>query len=215
MLITINHQKGGTSKSITSWNLAIELAKTGKKIEVVDLDIQKTITLNNYVRAKSDLVPLDIKSFKDVASFEKYIDTDNDNKIIVVDTGGYDSGLNRLAVLRADVVITPMSNSTLDLQGLKTYEKIIKELEEKAGFTIIPFVLFGNIDPRTKNLKALTDYIQENGNFKVMESIVCRRSDFVSSITNGKSAVEYKEVSKAAKEITALVNEIKTLLSIQ
>ncbi len=49
MVICINHQKGGVGKSTLAWNLAIELSKD-INVEVVDLDVQQTVTLNNYVR---------------------------------------------------------------------------------------------------------------------------------------------------------------------
>ncbi|MCK9372478.1 MAG: ParA family protein [Sulfuricurvum sp.] len=215
MLLVINHQKGGVGKSTLSWNLAITFQKIlNKQIEVVDLDVQQTITLSNYVRNQVGLQNLNIKTFKDAESFKKYIALDNDDKLIICDTGAYDSSLNRLAALAADMIITPLSNSTVELQGLKTYEKIIKDIQIKSGVDIIPFVVLNNIDPRTKNLEDIKNYIGKDGSFQVLDSVICRRTDFIGSITNGKSVQEYKENSKAAIEINALIEEIKSKLSI-
>lgn len=214
MLLVINHQKGGVGKSTISWNLAIQFSKLLKQVEIVDLDVQQTITLSNYVRAEVGLSNLNIKTFKDTEALKKYIATDTDDKLIICDTGAYDSSLNRLAALAADLIITPLSNSSVELQGLKTYEKIIKDIKSKAGVDITPLVLLNNIDPRTKNLSDIKTYIEKDGSFQVLNSVICRRSDFQNSITNGKSVEEFKKDGKAANEINLLVEEIKSKLGI-
>jgi len=216
MLLGIEHQKGGTGKSTISWNLAIELAKnTDKKIEVVDLDVQQTLTLNNYVRESKGLKSFTVKTFKEVKKLEAYISNDNDSKIIIIDTGGFDSGLNRVVALLSDLIITPVSDSTVELQGLKTYEKVLKELSELSGDLISSNVLLNSIDPRKKNFDAIKEFINESKYFTAMNSIIRRRNDYKDSITAGMSVIEYKSESKAASELHALINEIKYLLNIQ
>ena len=49
MIIAISHQKGGVGKSTIAWNLAIALQKK-YKVELVYLDIQKTLTYTNKIR---------------------------------------------------------------------------------------------------------------------------------------------------------------------
>ncbi len=127
------------------------------------------------------------------------------------DTGAYDSSLNRLAAAVADFLITPLSNSTVELQGLKMYEKIIKELKS-GGADIRPNVILNNIDPRSKNFEELRKFITESGTFELLDTIICRRLDFVHSISNGKSVVEYNEASRSSVEIKALTKEIKNKL---
>ena len=216
MLLGIEHQKGGTGKSTISWNLAIELAKnTDKKIEVVDLDIQQTLTLNNYVREAKGLKSFTVKTFKEVKKLEAYISNDNDSKIIIIDTGGFDSGLNRVVALLSDLIITPVSDSTVELQGLKTYEKVLKELSKLSGDLISSNVLLNSIDPRKKNFDAIKEFINESKHFTAMDSIIRRRNDYKDSITFGMSVIEYKSESKAASELHALINEIKYLIGRQ
>ncbi|MEV9527044.1 ParA family protein [Aliarcobacter butzleri] len=215
MLIALEHQKGGVGKSTITWNLAIELSKKlNKKIEVVDLDVQQTLTLNNYTRNKEGLSALDIRTFKDIDSLKKYIETDNNDKLMIIDTGGFDSGLNRLIGLVADFIITPVSDSTVELQGLKTFEKVLKDLNKSSNEKIISHVLLNSIDPRKKDLEDLKKFINTSDNFKLLESVIRRRTDFKESISFGKSVIEYKKDSKAASEIEALANEVIYLLDI-
>jgi len=54
MIIAVSHQKGGVGKSTIGFNLAIELARK-YKVEVVDLDVQNTITHTNKIRKENNL----------------------------------------------------------------------------------------------------------------------------------------------------------------
>ncbi|HHB94151.1 MAG TPA: ParA family protein [Campylobacterales bacterium] len=49
MLIVVSHQKGGVGKSTIAWNLATILQESFN-VELVDLDIQKTLTYANEIR---------------------------------------------------------------------------------------------------------------------------------------------------------------------
>ncbi len=216
MLISIQHQKGGTSKSTIAWNLAITLQDSmKKKIEVVDLDVQQTMTLNNYVRqSNKELKPLQIRTFTDAEALKEYFSSDDDSKIIIVDTGGFDSSLNRITALMSDFMLTPVSDSIIDLQGLKTYEKVLKQLSEAANATITSNVILSPIDPRKKNFSELREFIEKSENFNVFDSVLRRRTDFINSLETGKSVIEYKKDSKAAEEFQTLFKEIRKTLSI-
>lgn len=215
MLISINHQKGGTGKSTLCFNLAIELSKLkGFTVEIVDLDVQQTLTLNSYLRKDHGLSLLNTRRFNNVEDLTRYIETDNDSKIIIVDNGGFDSGLSRISALAADYILTPVSDSIVELQGLKTYEKVLEELSENAEDPIIANVILNNIDPRRKNFEDLKEFINKSKYFKALDTIVRRRSDFRDSISAGKSAIEYNKKSKAAGELKALIKEIKSGLGL-
>jgi len=216
MLVSISHQKGGVSKSTLIFQLSIELSKhTDKEIEVVDLDVQKTLTINNYLREELGLKPFKVRTFTEVKKFEEYVLTDNNSKIILVDTGGFDSGMNRVVSLVSDIIITPVSDSVVDLQGLKTYEKVMKELSEISDSLISSNVLLSLIDPRKKNFIEIKDFINESKYFTAMDTVIRRRNDYRVSIEHGKSVVEYKKDSKAASEIQSLIKEVIALLNIQ
>ena len=49
MIIAVAHQKGGVGKSTIVWNLAQALSKS-YEIEIVDIDIQKTLTYTNEIK---------------------------------------------------------------------------------------------------------------------------------------------------------------------
>lgn len=54
-VIAVSNQKGGTSKSVTSENLGVGLARAGKKVLIIDLDPQGSLTASLGVEQPDDL----------------------------------------------------------------------------------------------------------------------------------------------------------------
>jgi len=210
-IITIAHQKGGVGKSTIALNLAVELSKE-YKLSVIDLDYQKSLTIFNEHRKENSLKPLDIYSFNNQNNFVNFL-RKNQSEIILIDIGGFDSDLNRTAILAADIIITPVSNSMIEIYGLENFKQILTDLKE-IDPDIKSFVLLNNIDPRaSKAIIELQEYIQNNSNyFELLQTIIRRRSDFVKSFELGKSVIEINNKSKASKEIKNLIDNIEKIL---
>ena len=124
-IIVVAHQKGGVGKSTIASNLAVDLAKI-YDVDVLDLDMQKSLSYFNTLR--NDSAKLNIKyakSFKEGAAI-----INNNQKLLIIDVGGFDSDLNRAAILGADLVITPVSDSTIELVGLLAFKNIIVDIRK-------------------------------------------------------------------------------------
>ena len=209
-VITVAHQKGGVGKSTIALNLAVEL---GKKypLKVIDLDYQKSVSIFNENRKEAGLSPLNIvlvETRKELMSLIE--DTEG---ILLIDSGGFDSDLNRIAVLGADLVITPLSNNLIQIYGLEAFKKILSDLKE-ARADIKSHILLNNVNPQTtKSLEELKEYVKSNDRFfNMFETVLRRRVDFAKSFELGKSVVEIDGFSKASKELNALIGEIEELL---
>ena len=109
MIVSISHQKGGVGKSTIAFNLAVELSKK-YKVEVIDLDVQNTITHTNKIRKENNLNELKILYISNEKEFKNYVEKDTKKKITIIDSGGFDSSLNRLAIFYSDIVIAPVSD---------------------------------------------------------------------------------------------------------
>ena len=212
MTIAISHQKGGVGKSTIAWNLATAL-QTKYNVDLVDLDIQKTLTYTNEIRsAQTDLKPLNIKTFTTPEDLKKYINGDNDERISIIDIGGFDSAMNRLAIITADMVITPVSDKSFELLGLKNFEKVLKELSEVVKEDIVVRVLLNNINPQKSKLDDLKSFINKSKNFNLLESILRARTALDKSAGQGMNVIEYEKDSKASKEMQSLVKEVISIL---
>lgn len=209
-IITIAHQKGGVGKSTIALNLAVELSKK-YNLKIIDLDYQQSLTIFNSTIREEKLKSLNIIQVKTQKELIKILK--NPKELILIDSGGFDSDLNRISILGADLVITPVSNNLIEIYGLEAFKKILKELKTLDS-KIKAHILLNKIEPKaTKSIKELKEYIKNNSEyFKLLDSILRRRADFSKSFEVGKSVVEIDKNSKASKELKDLINNIETIL---
>jgi chromosome partitioning protein len=136
--ITVGNQKGGTGKSTTAMHLAVGLARRGHRVAGVDLDGEQG-TFSHYLAnrqayaAKSGtVVPMPVSRCVETSeapereaaeaadrallneTFERFADFD----YLILDTPGNQGRLSRLAHINADLLITPMNDSFLDVDVL-------------------------------------------------------------------------------------------------
>ena len=209
-IITIAHQKGGVGKSTIALNLAVELNKK-YNLKVIDLDYQKSITIFNETRKEKKLKPLNIIHIETQKELIDLLKKNND--LILIDSGGFDSDLNRIAIIGADLIITPVSSNLIEIYGLEAFKKILQELKEVEP-EIKSYVLLNNIDPKaTKSVEELKKYIKNNNEyFDLLDTILRRRADFARSFEAGKSVTEIDKKSKASKELKQLLKDIEKIL---
>lgn len=214
MIIAISHQKGGVGKSTIAWNLALALQKK-YDVELVDLDIQKTLTYTNEIRKnQTKYKPLKIKTFQSAEELKRYINSDSDERLSIIDLGGFDSTMNRIAIITADLVVTPVSDKSFELLGLKSFEGILSQLSGLIEGDLKVKVLLNNINPQKSKLNKLKTFIEKSKHFELLDTVLRTRVDYDRSAGGGKSVMEYKKDSKAASEIKALVKEVKKILNI-
>jgi len=215
-IITLAHQKGGTGKSTLAWNLAVELRKKYKKygykkFMFVDLDNQESVTMTNRLRMQYGHEPLEIVRFTDDerSRLEEFINSIDDDTLVIIDSGGYDADLNRLAIIASDFVITPVSSDYMEIFGLQKFKNILEELSIIKNETVKVYALLNKIDPKLKDFTDIIDFINDIKNFKLLDTVIRFRSDYKHSIGYGFSVKELDKKSKASNEITQLIKEIE------
>lgn len=215
-IITLAHQKGGTGKSTLAWNLAVEMTKKYKrygyeKFLFVDLDNQESVTMTNRLRMQYEQIPLEIIRFTDDerSKLEKFMNSIDDNTLVIIDSGGYDADLNRLAIIASDFVITPVSSDYMEIFGLQKFKTILEELSLIKKETVKVHVLLNKIDPKLKDFSDIVDFVNEIEHFNLMNTVIRFRSDYKHSIGYGFSVRELDKKSKASNEIINFVKEIE------
>jgi len=215
MIVLFGHQKGGVGKSTVAINFAYEMQKKHKNITLLDLDSQNSAILFNQLRANEDLATIKCVKESDV-EFASFINeyANNKDNLLIIDSGGYDSDVNRAALLKADMIITPVGISQIEIFGLQKFRKILIEASDALGTDIKTNVLLNNVDSRSKNkLKELREYISDKkAHFNLLESVIYTRADLKNSYGEGLTVSEYNKKGSAAKEIKKLVKEVRELL---
>lgn len=202
-VIVIAHQKGGVGKSTIASNLAAELSKS-YKLSVIDLDMQKSLTYFNSLRKKSELTEFKILDANGLVELKKLIN--NNQEVLLIDVGGFDSDVNRVAILGADLVITPVSDSGIELVGLLSFRNILREIRKHRP-DLVANVLLNRVNVRAgSSLKEIHEFIKSNPEFGKLNTILRDRADYKKAFDVGKSVIEFK--TKAYEEMQNLIKEI-------
>jgi len=200
-IITVAHKKGGVSKTTTACNIAVELYKKFDTT-LIDLDSQKHFTVFNQKRDE----PIKQKEIVDNKELKKYVK--NDKGLTIIDIGGYDSELSRMAMLLSDLIITPVGDSPFELLGLKEFQKIVNVISER-NEDIKSFVLISRIHHADKQThKDVKKFLKKKGIFEIFDTVITDRKIHKHILIEGKNVCEIDESSKASKEIRSLVGEI-------
>lgn len=214
MILTLSHQKGGVGKSTVAWNLAVSFSKI-MDTRIIDLDTQRSLTVTNALRREHNLFPIQMLHFNTAEELAEYAAADSDDVLTIIDSGGFDSAFNRVAIIASDLLITPVSDKPFDLMGLQKYEEILKSLSEIQGETIKTHILFNNINPAMKRFGDLIDFVCTSEYFELLVSILRQRVDIANSVGEGKSIKEYRIFSRADQEMDDLFEEVKSILNIK
>ena len=153
-VITLGNEKGGTGKSTTAMHLAVALLKLGYKVGTIDLDGRQG-TLSRYLtnrRAlaktihRDVLMPLHRRIERSEADQRQAAESEDrarfggalvelaDRQIVIVDTPGSDSYLSRLAHANADMLITPINDTLLDIDILAHIDPSKREVRAPSAY---------------------------------------------------------------------------------
>ncbi|MFY4767487.1 AAA family ATPase [Aliarcobacter butzleri] len=199
MILTIAHTKGGVGKSTLAWNLAASLLEDKRKVTIVDLDFQQTLYFINSINENSILEVKQPQTGDELIEiFENY----KDDEYIIVDVGGFDNDINRIAISWADKVVVPISNSVTEVIGFKTFEAILEEIDNP-----FIYVVLNNIHPLTKNFEEIAKAIGVKPNIQLLSSIIRNRKIYKEILCEGKSVFDTKDTD-AQEEIKRLKDEL-------
>lgn len=137
-IITVANEKGGVGKSTVAFHLSVALADTGHKVLALDLDRrQQTLTraLTNRegtARRLGVRLPqprhLLLQQHSGSVLCQEIARLGWDCDYVVIDAAGHDSGIARRAVAIANLLVSPVNSSFLDLDLLGRFHPVSNKL---------------------------------------------------------------------------------------
>lgn len=167
-IIVLGNEKGGSGKSTTAMHVAIGLLRLGYKVGSIDLDARQG-TFSHYMANRFEYgashkinlpiplhFPIERSKAETIAEQEKHDhefltmalnELNGHVDFIVIDTPGSDTYLGQLAHSLADILITPMNDSFVDLDVLARINPDTKDMKSPSAYTKMV------MDIRTKRLE--------------------------------------------------------------
>lgn len=150
-VIVVANEKGGSGKSTVAMHVAVALLKRDQRVAAIDLDTRQQ-TFTHYIenrRSWTERVARDLKS-PELFRLDETSDApdgqseaapsaalaallDNlahSHDYVVIDTPGHDTPMMRLAHSMADILVTPLNDSFVDLDVLGSFDPDTLEVTE-------------------------------------------------------------------------------------
>ena len=156
-VVVVGNEKGGSGKSTIAMHLAVALLKSGKRVATLDLDARQG-TLSRFVdnrrraaeRAPGLLLPehgiversaagdRDMAEMDERARFAGALDAARArHDFVVIDTPGSDTFLSQLAHSHADVIVTPINDSFIDLDVIALVDGESLEILRPSHYAVL------------------------------------------------------------------------------
>ncbi|ARF52076.1 division plane positioning ATPase MipZ [Pantoea stewartii] len=211
-IYAISHHKGGAGKTTSTVHIVGEL----KPDITIDLDIHEGVSVINQLRP-------DDKKWNVLAinNKEKLIavlrELDDQGKTVVIDCGGFDADINRVAVAVADVVIVPANDTVTEQIGLAKFDKVLAEISKQMDVELNAKIMFCKTEPNQKHFPDMEDTLKKVKHMSLLNSRLSYRRGrygFTQSLRQGMGITEIKHgrASAAGKEVVALVKELRKLV---
>lgn len=197
-VIALAHQKGGVGKSTLSINLA-HAFKEHVKTVIVDLDAQGSVRDMASLMEGIPLIP-----------YSKNLKRETDAAYIFIDTPPYLIEKLPEVFRLADMVLIPTKAGVLDIMACGRTVKMVKDAQ-LINKGLKACIVLNMVNSSTKLTDQAESALIKDYGFKVMDSRIGERSDFVRSVTLA-DGIYSTENKKAQDEMNALVKEIMFIL---
>lgn len=210
--IAIAHSKGGTGKTTTATQLADSMGIR----RIADIDIHKGLSVINTLRpgdSKWDLIDVSSKEQLSAA-----IDLNDNAGPLLIDCGGFDSEMTRVAIALADLVITPANDDITEQLGLAGFNRTLASISSITGVKIVAHVLMTRTHPARRNFDAIGKAIGELDHLVMLNSRLSNRSIYANIMAERGAGVTSSVGtyhSEAGKEVRKLADEIRAILGLQ
>jgi chromosome partitioning protein len=212
MIITIGSLKGGVSKSTTAVNTAVELARGGGHIALVDAD-PNTSTSVTWARDREEYSP-DLPTVLCVQRRgnlrRTLLDLDKSYHVVIVDVGGYDSQEMRTAATASDLLVVPMTPSPVDLDPLPKFMELLVAFRDfNPGLVARGLMTQVPTQSLSKRLDGARAILADYPELPLIDTVMHRRNAYVDVMPVGRGVVEWTDY-KARAEMQLIVQEMMT-----
>ncbi|MEW2014233.1 MULTISPECIES: AAA family ATPase [Microbacterium] len=208
MIILIGSQKGGPGKTTIAVNLAVEFARQGKDVCLVDADPQRSAARWHADREEQRHTPA-IACVEKLGNINQTLqDLAGRYDVVVVDVAGKDSREMRTGMVAADTLVVVVRPSQFDLDTLGHMSEVIDQavdlnpsLDVRGLITQVP------ANPSITERHDAEEYLADYPRIRPLDTVIYERKAYRDVAGEGLGVVEWNN-PKAKNEIQALAAEL-------
>ncbi len=202
-IITIAQQKGGAGKTSLSIHLAIAFLGAGKRVGLIDLDPQESMTAWYKLR-RANFAPEDDLALRPASGWRAQSEIERMKKdfdLVIIDSPPHAETSTRLAIRMADLVVVPVQLSPMDVWASEpTLDMIAKERSQA-------LVVMNRVPPRGRLADELRQKLQDD-DLPLAQTSLGNRMAYAASLMEGLGVTEFARGTVAADEMNALMGEV-------
>ena len=204
-VLTIAQQKGGAGKSTLAIHLAVAWSAAGKRVAIVDIDPQASVShwdarRGSIVNGHSTELPHVVKlsGWRTANEVERL---GREHDLVLIDSPPHAATEARIAVRAAQLVLVPMQPSLMDLWATQA------TLDMAKAERVPALIVLNRVPARSRAAEAVASEVANIG-VPLADARIGNRVALASALHRGKGITEYEASSTAAHEIEALAREI-------
>ena len=120
--------------------------------------------------------------------------------------------MNRVAIAYADLIVTPASDSALEIGGLTEFARILAEITKQTGSSSVAHVIAARTNYARKQWPSLAAICEQHENLQFSGTALPLYVDFSDSLAEGLSVCEFNPSGNAAAHMRQGVKYIKNIL---
>lgn len=203
-VIAFAAQKGGSGKTTLALHVAVEYARAGQRVALLDTDPQGSAAMWGGLRDTDDITVVPVAAGELAAVMADAASDGYD--VVILDTPPHANISLAMTLRHATLAVLPFKPSPLDLA---TLDNLLEKV--KAGH--VPAVAVISAAPmRAAEITPMRQAL-EAGGLPVLDTVIHDLMPFRRSIGIGQSVAEFDPKGRAAMEIRALRREIDEVIN--
>lgn len=205
-VIAILSQKGGAGKTTLALHLATAADRSDLPTAVIDLDPQASAIGWHDSRQQESPIVISLPHTRLAHGLQAA--REGGAKLVVIDTAPHSEAAAMAAARAADLVLIPCRAGILDLRAIGMTAELVKLAQKRA------YVVLNAMPPRATQLFADARSAVQGHGLDVAPVALQQRASFAHALTVGLTAPEYEPDGKAAEEVKAMLDWVRTILPI-
>ena len=204
-IITIAQQKGGAGKTTLAVHLALAWAAAGKRVALIDIDPQASLSTWFRVRherrsgaVETPIEAVAVGGWRVAAEVERQAKS---HDVVLIDSPPHAETEARIAVRAAELVLVPVQPSPMDFWATKP------TLDLARAEKVPALLVLNRVPARAKLTGAMLEAYQAL-DVPLAETRIGNRVALAAALNEGQGILEYDPASAAAGEIVALATEV-------